>query len=207
MIKKVALIGYSGHAYVVIDVLKLLHIEIAGYYEPEIKTENPYNLSYLGNDGKASNLKTDDPSCSLFVAIGNNVIRRTTILKLIDNNISIQSIISPTAIVSQFATVAKGSFVSHNATINPFVTIGMGGIVNTGAVIEHEAAIGDFSHIAPGAVVLGNVRVGSGSFIGANSVIKQGVRIGDNVTIGAGSVVIHDVPDNQIWAGNPAKTL
>lgn len=62
-------------------------------------------------------------------------------------------------------------------------------------------------HIAPGVVLAGNVTVGENSFIGANSVLKQDVKIGSGVTVGAGSVVIKDIPDNEIWVGNPAKKL
>lgn len=61
--------------------------------------------------------------------------------------------------------------------------------------------------IAPGAVLAGNVMVGENSFIGANSVVKQGVTIGNGVTVGAESVVIKNIPDNEIWVGNPAKKL
>ena len=43
--------------------------------------------------------------------------------------------------------------------------------------------------------------------IGSNSTILCGLIIGENAIIGAGSVVTKNIPDNEIWAGNPAKFL
>lgn len=42
------------------------------------------------------------------------------------------------------------------------------------------------------------------AWIGARSIILKGVTIGENSIIGAGSVVTKNVPDNEIWGGNPA---
>lgn len=44
-------------------------------------------------------------------------------------------------------------------------------------------------------------------FIGTSCIICKGVTIGRNSIIGAGSVVTHNIPDNEIWAGNPAKYI
>lgn len=41
-------------------------------------------------------------------------------------------------------------------------------------------------------------------FIGAHSTILKGVVIGQNSIIGAGSVVRCSIPNDEIWAGNPA---
>lgn len=48
------------------------------------------------------------------------------------------------------------------------------------------------------------VLIRKGAFIGAHTVILKGVTVGSHSVIGAGSVVTHDIPDNEIWAGNPA---
>lgn len=43
------------------------------------------------------------------------------------------------------------------------------------------------------------------AFIGAHSIILKGSIIGEKSIIGAGSVVTKEIPDNEIWAGNPVK--
>lgn len=45
------------------------------------------------------------------------------------------------------------------------------------------------------------------AFIGAGSIILPGLTIGANSIVGAGSVVTKNIPDNQIWGGNPAKYI
>lgn len=45
------------------------------------------------------------------------------------------------------------------------------------------------------------------AFIGGLSIILKGVTIGKNSVVGAGSVVTKDIPENEIWAGNPAKFI
>lgn len=51
------------------------------------------------------------------------------------------------------------------------------------------------------------IKIKKGAFIGANSIILKGVEIGENSVIGAGSVVTQNVPDKEIWAGNPARFI
>lgn len=54
---------------------------------------------------------------------------------------------------------------------------------------------------------IGKVSIGNRVFIGASTIIMPGVMIGNNVIVGAGSVVTHDVRDNTVVAGNPAKVM
>ena len=51
------------------------------------------------------------------------------------------------------------------------------------------------------------VTIGSNCWIGAGCILLPGISIGDNAVIGAGSVVSKSVPENEIWAGVPARFL
>lgn len=51
------------------------------------------------------------------------------------------------------------------------------------------------------------ITIGNNVWVGGNSTILMGITIGNNVIIGAGSVVTHDIPDNAVAVGNPAKVI
>ena len=53
----------------------------------------------------------------------------------------------------------------------------------------------------------GHVVLKEGCKIGANSVIFPNITIGKNSIVGANSLVNHDIPDNEVWVGSPAKKL
>lgn len=56
-------------------------------------------------------------------------------------------------------------------------------------------------------VKTGPVLIKERAFIGGHSIILKGVTIGKEAVIGAGSVVTCNVPDGEIWAGNPARFI
>lgn len=51
------------------------------------------------------------------------------------------------------------------------------------------------------------ILIKNNAFIGSGSYILKGCTIGSNSIIGAGSVVTRNIPDNEIWGGNPCVFL
>lgn len=90
------------------------------------------------------------------------------------------------------------------------ITIEEGVIISTGCkIISHYL---DPYNMTPqdrleNRYPFGKVVIKKNAFIGMGSLIIKPVTIGENAIIGAGSVVTHDIPSNEIWAGNPAKRI
>jgi acetyltransferase-like isoleucine patch superfamily enzyme len=51
------------------------------------------------------------------------------------------------------------------------------------------------------------VIIGRGVFVGGHCIVLKGVTIGAGSVVGAGSVIRRDVPEGEVWAGNPARFL
>lgn len=199
--KELSLIGYSGHAHVCAEVALLNEHIIVGYFELVQMASNPFNLNYMGKGDVL------EPSHNVFVAIGDNALRKKLYNQAFTNGNAISTLIHPKASVSEFAEVQPGTLICAGAIINPLAHIGIGVIINSGAIIEHECKIGNFTHVAPGAVLTGNINVGDLCFIGSNAVIKQGITICSNVTIGMGAVVTKDITEPGTYVGVPARKL
>lgn len=78
-------------------------------------------------------------------------------------------------------------------------------------VISKRTIIGDnctiYQGVTLGKTALGCPKIGNNVIICANATVVGNVNIGNDAFIGAGAVVIHDVPDNSVVVGNPAKIV
>jgi sugar O-acyltransferase (sialic acid O-acetyltransferase NeuD family) len=118
-----------------------------------------------------------------------------------------ETLIHPSAVVSEEVGFAQGVLVMAGAVIMPGVHVAKNVLINMSATIDHDCNIGAHVHIAPGAVICGAVSIGSGAFIGAGAVLIQGVTIGRDAVIGAGAVVTKDVPAKQRMVGVPVRRI
>lgn len=53
----------------------------------------------------------------------------------------------------------------------------------------------------------GVINIEENVWIGANSILLPNIRIKRGAVIAAGAVVTRDIPENEVWGGNPAKFI
>lgn len=94
--------------------------------------------------------------------------------------------------VYQYGSVVAGAILEDKIWYGPMV---MG--TNTDTILVHHPDGNNWVRSSP--------YIKSGAIICPHSVLGPGITIGVNSVIGMGSLVRHDIPDNQIWYGRPAK--
>lgn len=85
--------------------------------------------------------------------------------------------------------------------------IGGGSKIDSLVFVAHNVQIGYDCLLVAGCHLAGSVTLGEDVIVGLGANICPHVSIGDRAIIGAGSVVTKHVPDDQVWAGNPARYL
>ena len=193
------LYGASGHAKVVIDVLRSNGIPLNGIFDDNLDIKYLFDYKVLGkyDPGIVNGEK-------IIISIGNNKLRAHVAEKIVtDFGIAIHI----SASISDYSSINIGSVVMHKAIVQSYAKIGKHAIINSAAIVEHDCIIEDFVHISPNVTLCGNVKIGEGTHVGAGAIIIPGIKIGKWCIIGAGSVVIRDVPDHVVIVGNPGKII
>ena len=100
---------------------------------------------------------------------------------------------------------------------NVFINMGckfqdQGGIyLGDGALIGHNVVLATLNHAKSpkdrSSMLPAPIRIGKHVWIGSNATVLPGVTIGDGAIVAAGAVVTHDVPENTIVGGVPARIL
>jgi acetyltransferase-like isoleucine patch superfamily enzyme len=106
-------------------------------------------------------------------------------------------------IVEHHVRIGDGARIHSNAFIPEFSVLEPGSWIGPNVVLTNAAY-----PLSPGAKSdLRGPTIRAGAKVGANATVLPGVVIGRDALVGAGAVVVHDVPDEAVVVGNPARVI
>lgn len=199
--KKLVIIGASGHGRVVADIAVKNGYESIVFLDDNETIKKCGRYPVVGKCREAGNFTDRD----IIVAIGDACVRQKIQESLEDREIP--ALIHPSAIVAENVTIGNGTVVMAGAVINPGAAIGNGCIINTSSSVDHDCNICDYVHVSVGAHLAGTVNVGERTWIGAGATVSNNVDITSDCMIGAGAVVINDIREGGTYIGVPARRI
>jgi sugar O-acyltransferase (sialic acid O-acetyltransferase NeuD family) len=203
-VKRLAILGASGHGKVVADTAELSGWNEVVFFDdawPQLKKISVWPV--VGNTEEL--IATLSDFTGVVVAIGNNKIRLEKLNLLRSLLVFLPPIVHPHAVISRYATITDGCVVCAGVIVNADSSIGFGSILNTGCSIDHDCDLSEAVHISPGVRLAGGVKVESGAWVGIGAVVRQSITVGAYSVVGAGAVVVKNIPQRVTVVGVPAK--
>lgn len=147
-----------------------------------------------------------------YFAWGIHLIAKNHITAKLFENITIPdsqwaTIVHKTAFIDQSVVLEPGVFVMYNAYIAPRTHIGKCTMVKANTNIGHDVNIGAISHVAMGSTIVSCASIGYCSDIAIGASMLANTQIGDYSMLGAASLLTHNIPNDEIWVGSPARYL
>ena len=197
--KKIVIIGASGHGKVVADIARLNGYEEILFLDDNKEIEKCGEYNVVGTTDIFEQFDSE-----FVVGIGDSGIRKKLMNRLEKSNKRIVTLIHPNAVIAEDVIIGNGSVGMAGAVINPGTRIGIGAIINTCSSVDHDCIIGNYVHVAVGAHICGSVMIGDNTWMGAGSLAINNIHICENCMIGAGAVIIKNLDESGMYIGVPA---
>ena len=209
--KKIFVIGSSGHAKVVIDIIEKegKHQIVGLLSRDQAAGEFVYGYEILGKEANLPDILKTHPAEGFVIAVGDNATRAKVANFFAENHPQLEAVsaIHPTAIIGKDVNIGTGTVLMAGVVINPSTRIGKNCIINTSASIDHDNVIGDFTSIAPSVTTGGDCQIGEFCAIGIGATLLHGIQIGEQTVIGAKALVNKDIPSYSVAYGTPTKVI
>ncbi len=165
---------------------------------------------------------------STYLCTRNRLIIMISEKAVIGKNVSIGAycvieegvVIGDNTTIKNYVELRKNTIIGENCYIDSRVStsgdckVGNNVTVRYASILARGVEVGDGTYICPkvmtnnlntGQTQIGGAKIGRNCFIGTNTVLQHGISIGDNAITGSLSFVNKNIPEGEIWFGNPAK--
>ncbi|WP_338365357.1 acetyltransferase [uncultured Pseudoalteromonas sp.] len=202
--KPLIIIGGGGHAAVLAEILLKQNKKIVCVVAPElIAASNLFdNIELLHSDDDI--LKFNPQEVLLVNGIGSmpyKSAREAIYSRFKKLGYEFATVISDSAIVSDYSMIGCGVQVMNNCVVNIGTVVGENTIINTSSSIDHDCRIGAHCHLAPGSTLSGQVVIENNVHIATGSNLINDITIGRNSIIGVGANITKSIPANSIVYG------
>ncbi len=201
--KKIIIIGASGHGKVIADIAVQCGYEKILFLDDDPKIKECGGFPIVGTSRESIEYTEYD----FIVGIGDARVRKRIQEQLESEGLHVITLIHPSAVVADSALIQSGTAVMAGAVINPGAKIGKGCIVNTCSSIDHDCVVSDYVHISVGAHIAGMVQIGVRTCVGAGATVSNNLSICGDCVIGAGAVVIKNIETRGTYIGVPARMM
>ena len=210
MKEKLVIWGAGSTALIVADIIRLRdQYQVCGFLDsvsPERAGTEFCGASVLGGEEQLDGLLQQGVNhiiCA--ISVGRARLKLTEVAR--GKGFQLATAIHPHSVIASGVPIGAGTIIMAGVVIMPGSRLGENVIISTCASVDHECIIADGAWINLGTHLGGRVIVEQAATVELGCIVAGRVRIGVDSLVGAGSLVLHDIPNEVLAYGRPAKVI
>tara|TARA_B110000879_G_scaffold142144_1_gene184976 strand:+ start:458 stop:1147 length:690 start_codon:yes stop_codon:yes gene_type:complete len=181
--------------------------EAIGFYDDYATLPTFEGLPILGEIDQIESDYKKGKFSHLFISIGYDHLKLKQELFRRFSAIPFASIIHPSVIIEDSATIDGGVLIYAGCYIGPNCHMKTGTVLNLMSYLAHDSTVGECTFVSGGINVGGKVNFGERCFVGIGTTLVDEIEICNDVFIGAGTVVVKTISESGTYIGCPARKL
>lgn len=184
----IIIIGAGGHGVSVAEIIQITNdFNIIGFLDNSHNNHETIGIKNLGPIDNIQHYLSSD--LNVFIAIGNNKIRKLIHEKIKPYDVTFPTIAHPTSVISKYAKLGEGCAIMANTYIGARTQVGAFCIINPGATVDHDCDLHDYSHLGINSSMAGGAKLEEGSWLQPGAALSYNCSISENIKVAPSAVV------------------